>query len=192
MLYSEQSRCSTAPPPLLPRELAPLHQEVPVTLHPMDIESDTKPAHRSFRLSKPSQGAEIARQIRPAMVLPERDVRAVVAAAQREDITCGGRFSVGPAGVQVWSKTWDGPVGSHGDAELVGSVDWSYNTPVLAYATIYRVLVTAKGVAVGETTESIMAAVLALGGLTVSPEKQVAIVPPPRDPFRSHLLRQRP
>ncbi|MCW2622705.1 MAG: hypothetical protein JWL64_2307, partial [Frankiales bacterium] len=161
------------------------------TPHPMDIESDSKPGHRSFRLTRTSHTAEIARQVRPAMVLPERDVRNVVAAAQREDITCGGRFSVGPAGVQVWNKTWDGPVGSHGDAEHVGSVDWSYNTPVLAYATIYRVLVTAKGVALGETTESIMAAVLALGGLTVAPEKQVAIVPPPRDPFRASRMRER-
>ena len=149
-----------------------------------------KPLHKSFRLTRPGHLA-VQSQIRPALVLPEREARTLLAAATREDVSRGGVFSAGPAGIQLWSGEWDGPGGSHGSALHLGSVDWSYDTPARHYITVYRVLVTAAGAELGHTTESVLSRVMALGGLTSEGATLTMAVPPPRDPFRSSELRAR-
>jgi hypothetical protein len=126
----------------------------------------------------------LASQVRPALVLPERETRELIAAARASDVGQGGSFAAGPAGVQVWSGSFDGPSGSRGGAMHLGSVDWSYNTPVKHYATIYRAMVTADGVALGETTASVLARVLALTGLSMDGTRLSLAAPPARDPFR--------
>ncbi|MCU1691266.1 MAG: hypothetical protein JWM64_357 [Frankiales bacterium] len=155
----------------------------------------TRPQHRSFRLTRPGLRSDetlaLAEQVRPALVLQEHQGRALLAAAGREDVGRGGCFSAGPAGVQVWSGPFDGPGGSHGSAEHLGSVDWSYDTPVRHYVTVYRVLVTAAGVAAGLSTGLVLTRVLDLAGIDVAGEPAALPVPPPRDPFRSELRRLR-
>jgi hypothetical protein len=126
----------------------------------------------------------LASQVRPALVLPERETRELIASARSNDVGQGGNFAAGPAGVQVWSGAFDGPGGTRGHALHLGSVDWSYNTPVKHYATIYRAMVTADGVACGETTASILARVLALTGLSMDGTRLSLAAPPARDPFR--------
>jgi hypothetical protein len=128
----------------------------------------------------------LASHIRPALVLPERQTRALLDAAHREDVGNGGVFSAGPAGIQVWSTPFNGAGGSKGDSVHLGSVDWSYDTPVRHYATIYRAMVTHDGVNRGETTESILGQVLALTGLSVEGDRLQLAVPPPRDPFHAN------
>jgi hypothetical protein len=149
-----------------------------------------KPVHKSFRLTRPGHLA-VQSQIRPALVLPEREARHLLAAATREDVSRGGVFSAGPAGIQLWSGEWDGPGGSHGTAIHLGSVDWSYDTPARHYITVYRVLVTAAGADMELNTESVLARVMALGGLTTEGATLSMAVPPPRDPFRSTELKAR-
>ena len=127
----------------------------------------------------------LASQVRPAIVLPERETRELITAAQRNDVSQGGCFSAGPAGIQVWSGPWDGAAGGHGSAVLLGSVDWSYDTPVRHYATVYRAMVTASGLAAGETTTSMLARVLALTGLPLEGDRVGIATAPARDPFRS-------
>lgn len=154
------------------------------------VEND-KPVHRSFRLTRPTRGPE-NQQVSPALVLPERDIRAIAAAAAHEDVAQGGCYSAGPAGIQIWSTSWDGALGGRGASVHLGSVDWSYDTPVTQYATIYRVLVTREGLEAGETTTSILNRALQLGGLTTPTMNEGRQqVPPPRDPFRSSALRRR-
>lgn len=153
-----------------------------------------KPVHRSFRLTKPGAPVPQQSQVRPALVLPEREVRDLLAAAARRDVARGGVFSAGPAGIQLWSGPWDGPAGQRGAAELMGSVDWSYDTPNRHYITIYRALVTAAGATAGLTTSDVLDRVLSLSGLHLDLDTVVpaaAAVPPPRDPFRSINLRER-
>ena len=128
----------------------------------------------------------LASHVRPALVLAERETRELLRAAQECDVSRGGPFAAGPAGVQVWSGPFNGPSGSHGDAVHLGSVDWSYDTPVRHYVTVYRAMVTESGVATGETTETVLAAVLALVGLDVDGARITMAVPPPRDPFSRH------
>ena len=149
-----------------------------------------KPVHKSFRLTRPGAQA-VQSQIRPALVLPEREARLLLTAASREDVSRGGVFSAGPAGIQLWSGAWDGPGGSHGSAVHLGSVDWSYDTPARPYITVYRVLVTAAGAELGMNTDSVLTKVMALGGLSTEGATLAMAVPPPRDPFRSTELRAR-
>ena len=155
-----------------------------MTMHTIELHAP-KPVHRSFRLSRSGDDLALQSQVRPALVLPEREGRSLLAAAQREDVSRGGRFSAGPAGIQLWSGPWEGAGGSRGDAQHLGSVDWSYDTPVRHYITVYRVLVTASGVAAGESTASILELILSLAGLNASGDILTLPVPPPRDPFRS-------
>ena len=126
----------------------------------------------------------LASNVRPALVLAERETRDLLRAAAQYDVGCGGRFSAGPAGIQVWSKPFDGPNGSHGSAIHLGSVDWSYDTPARHYATVYRAMVTAAGVAAGETTTTVLRAVLDLADISMDRTTVAMPAPPPRDPFR--------
>ena len=150
-----------------------------------------KPMHRSFRLTRSSDKIAAQSQIRPALVLPEREARRLLAAAGHHDVSRGGVFSAGPAGVQVWSAPWDGPGGSHGSSAHLGSVDWSYDTPARHYITVYRVMVTATGAQAGKTTESLLDQVLSLSGLRADGTTLSMVPPPPRDPFRSSELLER-
>ncbi len=146
------------------------------------IELDAKPQHRSFRLTRP--GAAVETAVRPALALPEQEGRALLEEAARADVSRGGCWSAGPAGVQLWSGPWVD--GRRGGTEHLGSVDWSWDTPVRHYITVYRVLVTASGAAAGLDAERLLSQVLALGGITPDTGAPVPTgVPAPRDPFRS-------
>ena len=161
-----------------------------MTIHTVEL-AEPRPVHKSFRLTRPGQNVALESQVRPALVLPEREGRALLVAAQREDVSRGGCYSAGPAGVQVWSGPWEGLGGSRGDAQFLGSIDWSYDTPVRHYITVYRVLVTTQGVATGETTHSLLSRVLGLAGLDAAGQVLSMPVPPPRDPFRSSVMKER-
>jgi len=163
--------------------------EDPVTVHTSELEP--KPLHRSFRLTRPGAKTAVSSQIRPSLVLTEREGRALLAAAQRQDVSRGGCYSAGPAGVQVWSAPWDGVGGSHGSSVHLGSVDWSYDTPVKHYITVYRVLATAAGIASEESTSGLLARVLSLAGLSAEGEQVAMARPPSRDPFRASDRRRR-
>lgn len=126
----------------------------------------------------------LSSHVRPALVLAERETRELLEAAAICDVGRGGRFAAGPAGIQVWSGPWDGVGGSHGSAVHLGSVDWSYDTPVRHYATVYRAMVTAAGVAAGETTETVLQRVLGLANIAMQGSHITMPAPPPRDPFR--------
>ena len=126
----------------------------------------------------------LASHVRPSLVLAERESRELLAVAARQDVGLGGCFAAGPAGIQVWDGPFNGPNGTHGTAVHLGSVDWSYDTPAKHYVTIYRVMVTQAGVDAGETTLSVLTAVLALGGLTADGTRITLPTPPARDPFR--------
>ena len=122
--------------------------------------------------------------IRPALVLSEDDTRRLMQAADQHGVRTGGSFYAGPIGIQLWSGPFDGPDGTPGSSLHLGTVDWSYDTPVKHYATVYRAIVTSAGVNAGETTASVLARVLALGGLDAGGERLTSPIPPPRDPFR--------
>lgn len=122
--------------------------------------------------------------IRPAIVLSEDDTRQLIGSADQQGVRTGGCFLAGPIGIQLWSGPFDGPDGTPGTSMHLGTVDWSYDTPVKHYATVYRSIVTASGVHAGETTASVLARVLALCGISATGDRVTMPVAPPRDPFR--------
>jgi hypothetical protein len=103
------------------------------------------------------------------------------------DVLVGGIFACGPAGIQVYDKPWDGEQRGPGGAVHLGSVDWTYDTPVKHYVTIYRAMVTEFGVAAGETTLSVLTKVLSLTGIPIDGARITMPAPPPRDPFRRRV-----
>jgi hypothetical protein len=119
------------------------------------------PAHRSFRLTQ----REVRSEQGPDVVLPATEAHALLAAARHEDVSSGGCFSPGPAGVQVWDGPWNGANGRVGTASHLGSVDWSWDSPAEGFVTIYRVLLTAAGGRAGLTTHTLLDLVLGLTGL---------------------------
>ena len=125
----------------------------------------------------------LASQVRPALVLAERQARSLLDAAAANDVARGGLFTTNPACIQVWDRPWDATSGP-GESVHLGSVDWSYDTPVKHYVTIYRAMVTDAGHATGETTLSILGRVLSLTGIPLDGARVTLATPPARDPFR--------
>jgi hypothetical protein len=126
----------------------------------------------------------LSSHVRPALVLAERETRELLAAASKDDVSHGGPFAAGPAGIQVWDGPFDGEKGTHGTAKHLGSVDWSYDTPTKHYVTIYRAMVTQHGVDAGLSPLTILTRVLALSGLDADGSRVSLPAPPARDPFR--------
>ena len=163
-------------------------------LLPVAPEAAARPVHRSFRLTRPAAPLAVAEEVRPTLVLREQQSRALLTAAAREDVGRGGCLSAGPAGIQVWSRPFDGPDGTPGTSELLGSVDWTYDTPIRHHVTIYRVVVTVAGSALGVAPSALLKRVLRSGGIEgelAGSEVAAPSAPPQRDPFRAALRRQR-
>jgi len=119
------------------------------------------PAHRAFRLTP----REVRTEQHPDVVLGADEARGLLAAAKAQDVSLGGCFSPGPAGIQVWDGPWNGVLGRVGTAKHLGSVDWSWDAPAVGFVTIYRVLLTAAGTRAGLTTHTLLDTVLTLTGL---------------------------
>ena len=128
--------------------------------------------HRSFRLTQ----REVRTEQLPDVVLPAAEARALLVAARLEDVSSGGCYSPGPAGIQVWDGPWNGTGGRVGTAQHLGSVDWSWDQPTEGYVTVYRVLLTAAGGKAGLTTHTVLDLVLGLTG----PPSQPTALPLPR------------
>lgn len=126
----------------------------------------------------------LSSHIRPALVLQEDATRRLMDVATEQSVRSGGVFHPTQLGIQVWSAPFDGPDATHGSSQHLGSLDWTFDTPVKHYATVYRAMVTQAGLDAGETTASILARVLALSGLHIASERVSMPIPPPRDPFR--------
>ncbi len=152
-----------------------------MTLHTLPLGG---PALTGIRL-RPNAVAvpALSSHVRPALVLAEKESRALLDAAKAQDVSQGGVYASSPIGIQVWSQPWQSPE-DPGTAVQLGSVDWSYDTPVKHYVTIYRAMVTADGVAGGASTLAVLTAVLGLTGIPVDGERVTMPAPPARDPFR--------
>jgi hypothetical protein len=123
--------------------------------------------------------------IRPSAVLPERAARAVVQELQRRDVSEGGVWSATAGLWQRYDRPWDGPGGTRGAAQLVGSIAAAYGTPSKYDITIYRVTTTEHGRNVGWTVERLCDDALQHADLTLATCPRADLVTPPNpDPFR--------
>jgi hypothetical protein len=116
--------------------------------------------------------------IRPAAIVPEHSARRVLVELARRDLTNGGEWQSEP---QLWSR-FDGPLPPDGSAApaLMGTIHVTYGTPTKYEITLYRVTVTAGGVAAGWTVASLTDEALRFGGLTLAECPRAVVNTPPR------------
>lgn len=131
--------------------------------------------------------------IRPAAILPIDAATRIVAALEKLDVSRGGVWNATPGVWQRYDKPWDGPLGSRGTAELVGSIAVVYDRPRRNEITVYKATLTAAGRLQGWTTDKICNDALAYADLTLaSCPRDELTEPPGNDPFKSPAIpRQR-
>jgi hypothetical protein len=122
--------------------------------------------------------------IRPAAVLPIEAATRIVAALEQLDVSRRGLWNATPGVWQRYDRPWDGPSGSRGSAELVGSIAVVYDRPRRNEITVYKATLTAAGRLQGWTTDKICNDALGYAGLTLENCPRDEMTPPPRpDPF---------
>jgi hypothetical protein len=128
---------------------------------------------------------EVTRVIRPAAVVPEVSASAIMKELSLREVSRGGIWNVSSTLWQRYSGAWDGPGGTTGSAQLVGSIAVAYETPVRNHITIYRVTITEAGCDQGWTVESLCDEALGYGRLSldICPRADLN-QPPARDPFK--------
>ena len=127
--------------------------------------------------------AETTTIIRPSAVLAEALATRILQRLAELDVSKGGVWSASAGLWQRYDHPWDGPGGTHGTAQLVGSVGAVYGTPSKYDITIYRVTVTEHGVKKGWSVQSLCDDALKHVDLTLASCPRTAIAAPPPDPF---------
>lgn len=129
--------------------------------------------------------SEVGVVLRPAAVLPRIEAEKVVEALADLDVGKGGVWIVNPGVWQRYDKPWDGIGGMAGTSKLVGTIGTAYGSPTRYDITLYRVTLTAHGVAEGWTVESICNDALGYAGLTLENCPRADLHhPPDHDPFK--------
>jgi hypothetical protein len=128
---------------------------------------------------------ETTRVIRPAAVLTDEVAHQLLLALEQQDVARGGVWNVSVGVWQRYDGPWNGPGGTMGDAQLVGTIATVYAAPTKFEITIYRVTVTNVGIEQGWTVESLCDDALRPVGLTLAscPRAEMLNAPAP-DPFR--------
>lgn len=122
-------------------------------------------------------------------MLPEQAAQLILRGLRREDVTSGGVWNTTATLWQRYDRPWDGPLGSRGNAVLLGSIAVVYGTPTRDSITVYRAAVTSQAVAAGWSTDSLCNEAFAYAGLTLANCPRAALTPPPaRDPFKPATL----
>src|SRR4051795_6402221 len=112
--------------------------------------------------------ASETRVIRPAAVLNDETARQLLLALQEMDVARGGVWNVSVGLWQRYDRPWNGPGGTMGEAQLVGTIATVYAAPTKFEITIYRVTVTTMGIEQGWTVESLCDDALRPVGLTLA------------------------
>jgi hypothetical protein len=110
-----------------------------------------------------------------------------VSALEKLDVSKGGVWNATAGVWQRYDRPWDGPLGSRGAAELVGSIAVVYDRPRRNEITVYKATLTAAGRLQGWTTDKICNDALAYADLTLESCPRDALTEPPApDPFRGN------
>ena len=112
--------------------------------------------------------SDAALALRPSAVLPAWVAADVIAGLQSHDVSLGGVWSASVGLWQRYDKPWDGPAGSKGSAQLVGTIGALYGTPTRYDITIYRVTLTEHGREAGWSHEDLADDALRHGRVTLA------------------------
>jgi len=120
--------------------------------------------------------------IRPAAVLSETSARQILAALADDDVLSGGlwwtRVGVWRRYASPWAPGAQGP----GDTIHIGTISCVYDSPARYCVTVFRVSMTAYGLAEGWTTSSLCDEAFRHAGLTLADCPRASFTPAPR-PF---------
>ena len=78
----------------------------------------------------PALHQEVSQVIRPAAVLEEALAVRLLAVLHAEDVSRGGTWNATSSLWQRFDTAWNGPGGTRGTSQLVGSLAVQYDTPV--------------------------------------------------------------
>ena len=134
-------------------------------------------------LSEAYDEGVISEVIRPAAVLPEEAARGVLMELALRDVRVGGHWWSEPSMWKRFDNNWDGPDGSAGSAQLIGTIQVAYGVPTRYEITIFRATVTAFGARFGWTVQRLCDEALGFGDLSLDTCPRADLKPPPR-PFR--------
>ena len=124
----------------------------------------------------------ITEVIRPAAVLPESAARVVLVELALRDVRNDGHWWSSPTMWRRYDRPWDDP-DAPGTAELIGSLQVTYGTPMKYAITVYRVTITPFGAQHGWTVEHLCDEALGFGGYTLADCPRAELTPPPK-PFK--------
>lgn len=119
--------------------------------------------------------------IRPAAIVPEDAARAILVDLSLNDVRHDGLWLASPAMWVRFDRPWLSQI-EPGASKQMGTVHVAYGTPTRYDITIYRVVITTAGAAVGWTVESLTDAALAPGGLSLASCPRAVLHDPPK-PF---------
>lgn len=130
--------------------------------------------------------------IRPAAILPVDAAAKIVSSLEELDVSRAGVWNATAGVWQRYDQPWDGPAGSRGNAQLVGTIAVIYDRPRRNEITVYKATLTAAGRLQGWTTDKICDDALAYADLSLkSCPRDTLTQPPAPDPFRPDMPRQR-
>jgi len=126
---------------------------------------------------------ETTEVIRPSAVLAEALANKILRELESQDVSVGGLWSASVGLWQRYDRPWDGPGGTHGTAQLVGTIGAVYGTPSKYDITIYRVTVTEQGAKMGWTVEGLCNDALKWVDLTLATCPRTSMAVAAKDPF---------
>jgi hypothetical protein len=130
--------------------------------------------------------------IRPSAMLSAGAAAAILRALDHDDVANGGVWSASAGLWHRYDRSWNGPSGSRGTAQLAGSIAVIYESPVRNQITIYKVMITDAGVRDGLTVDRLCDEALAHAGLTLASCPRITMTGPPlSDPFQSPMTASR-
>lgn len=126
---------------------------------------------------------DVSEVIRPAAILDEQAARQVLADLSLNDARSHGLWVAEPGTWRRYDRPWNGPDGTQGTAQLVGTIQAIYGSPTRHEITIYRATVTGPAAAAGWTVTTLCDDALEPAGLSLATCPRASLAPPPR-PFR--------
>ena len=132
----------------------------------------------------PDEGA-VTEVIRPAAVIPEDAARTILMALALRDVRVDGTWEAEPTVWRRFDRTWDGPNGTPGSAELLGTIQVAYGVPTRYEITLFRATITTLGSQQGWSVTDLCDEALGFGALTLDTCPRADLKPPPR-PFHFH------
>lgn len=132
----------------------------------------------------PDEGA-VTEVIRPAAVIPEEAARTILMELALRDVRVDGLWEAEPSVWRRFDRGWDGPNGTAGTSELLGTIQVAYGVPTRYEITLFRATITKLGSQSGWSVDDLCNEALGFGGLTLATCPRADLKPPPR-PFHFH------